>query len=110
MTKTQMARSRYAVSRPLSRLLGADMTVVAKLAAAVVTVFAATLFATTLGAQSIPRIPFEKYTLPNGFEVILHQDHTTPMIAVDTWYHVGSGDEKAGHTGFAHLFEQHFLQ
>ncbi len=62
-------------------------------------------FVGTLGAQSIPRIPFEKYTLPNGLEVILHQDHTTPMIAVDTWYHVGSGDEKAGHTGFAHLFE-----
>jgi zinc protease len=61
--------------------------------------------AATTGAQSIPRIPFEKYTLPNGLEVILHQDHTTPMIAVDTWYHVGSGDEKPGHTGFAHLFE-----
>ncbi len=59
----------------------------------------------TLGAQSIPRIAFEKYTLPNGLEVILHQDHTTPVIAVDTWYHVGSGDEKVGHTGFAHLFE-----
>jgi zinc protease len=38
-------------------------------------------------------------------EVILHQDHTTPMIAVNTSYHVGSGDEKASHTGFAHLFE-----
>ncbi len=56
-------------------------------------------------AQSIPRIPFEKYTLPNGLEVILSQDHTAPVIAVDTWYHVGSGDEKPGHTGFAHLFE-----
>ncbi|MES2357721.1 MAG: pitrilysin family protein [Gemmatimonadota bacterium] len=66
---------------------------------------AAVVFAATGGAQSIPRIPFEKYTLPNGLEVILHQDHTTPMIAVDTWYHVGSGDEKPGHTGFAHLFE-----
>ena len=66
---------------------------------------AAVAFATVGGAQSIPRIAFEKYTLPNGLEVILHQDHTTPMIAVDTWYHVGSGDEKAGHTGFAHLFE-----
>jgi len=64
-----------------------------------------TAFSPTLEAQSIPRIPFEKYMLPNGLEVILHQDHTTPMIAVDTWYHVGSGDEKAGHTGFAHLFE-----
>lgn len=58
-----------------------------------------------LGAQSIPRIPFERYTLPNGLQVVLSEDHTTPIIAVDVWYHVGSGDEKAGHTGFAHLFE-----
>ena len=83
-----MVRSRYTAVRLLS-----------------VATAAAVAFATTGGAQSIPRIPFEKYTLPNGLEVILHQDHTTPMIAVDTWYHVGSGDEKPGHTGFAHLFE-----
>ncbi len=50
-------------------------------------------FVTTsaLGAQSIPRIQFEKYKLPNGLEVILHEDHSTPIVAVDTWYHVGSG-------------------
>jgi zinc protease len=58
-----------------------------------------------LGAQSIPRIPFEKYKLANGLEVILHEDHSTPIVAVDTWYHVGSGDELVGRTGFAHLFE-----
>ncbi|MEO6864889.1 MAG: pitrilysin family protein [Gemmatimonadaceae bacterium] len=74
-----------------------------RLSCAVIAVLAAC--SVTLGAQSIPRIAFEKYTLPNGLEVILHQDHTTPVIAVDMWYHVGSGDEKAGHTGFAHLFE-----
>jgi zinc protease len=56
-------------------------------------------------AQVTPRIPFEKYKLPNGLEVILHEDHSTPIIAVDTWYHVGSGDEQVGRTGFAHLFE-----
>jgi zinc protease len=56
-------------------------------------------------AQTIPRITFEKYTLPNGLEVILHEDHSTPIITVDTWYHVGSGDELVGRTGFAHLFE-----
>ena len=60
---------------------------------------------TTLWGQSIPRIPFEKYKLPNGLEVILHEDHSTPIVAVDTWYHVGSGDEQVGRTGFAHLFE-----
>ena len=57
------------------------------------------------GAQVTPRIQFEKYTLPNGLEVILHEDHSTPIVAVDTWYHVGSGDEQVGRTGFAHLFE-----
>jgi zinc protease len=65
----------------------------------------ALLVTTGLGAQSIPRIAFEKYTLPNGLEVILHEDHSTPIVAVDTWYHVGSGDEQVGRTGFAHLFE-----
>jgi zinc protease len=65
----------------------------------------ALLFAGTLAAQTIPRIQFEKYTLPNGLEVILHEDHSTPIVAVDTWYHVGSGDEQVGRTGFAHLFE-----
>jgi zinc protease len=61
--------------------------------------------ASLLTAQVTPRIQFEKYQLPNGLEVILHEDHSTPIVAVDTWYHVGSGDEQVGHTGFAHLFE-----
>ena len=55
--------------------------------------------------SAIPRIQFEKYTLPNGLEVILHEDHSTPIVTVYTWYKVGSGDEKPGRTGFAHLFE-----
>jgi zinc protease len=59
----------------------------------------------SLGAQVTPKIQFEKYKLPNGLEVILHEDHSTPIVAVDTWYHVGSGDEQVGRTGFAHLFE-----
>ena len=56
-------------------------------------------------AGTIPRITFEKYTLPNGLEVILHEDHSVPLVAVNTWYKVGSGDEQKGRTGFAHLFE-----
>jgi zinc protease len=56
-------------------------------------------------AQAVPKIKFEKYTLPNGLEVILHEDHSTPIVTVNTWYKVGSGDEKPGRTGFAHLFE-----
>ena len=56
-------------------------------------------------AGALPRLAFEKYTLPNGLEVILHEDRSVPMVAVNTWYKVGSGDEKVGRTGFAHLFE-----
>ena len=59
----------------------------------------------TASAQAVPKIKFEKYTLPNGLEVILHEDHSTPIVTVNTWYKVGSGDEKPGRTGFAHLFE-----
>ncbi len=53
----------------------------------------------------MPAIAYEKYTLPNGLEVILSEDHSVPLVAVNTWYKVGSGDEVAGRTGFAHLFE-----
>jgi zinc protease len=57
------------------------------------------------GAQAVPRIAYETYTLPNGLQVILHADHSVPIVAVNTWYHVGSADEQPGRTGFAHLFE-----
>ncbi|MBI3790458.1 MAG: insulinase family protein [Gemmatimonadetes bacterium] len=50
-------------------------------------------------------IPHERYTLPNGLTVVLAEDHTVPRVAVDVWYHVGSKNEKAGRTGFAHMFE-----
>jgi len=58
----------------------------------------------------LPQIPFEKLTLPNGLEVILHEDHRTPEVAVDVWYKVGSRDEAPAHTGFAHLFEHIMFQ
>ena len=50
-------------------------------------------------------VPFEKLTLSNGMDVILHEDHSIPLVAVNVWYHVGSKDEEVGRTGFAHLFE-----
>jgi zinc protease len=50
-------------------------------------------------------IPFAKRTLANGLDVIVHEDHRLPMVAVNVWYHVGSKDERPGRTGFAHLFE-----
>jgi zinc protease len=62
------------------------------------------------GNDSIPKIPFEKYTLPNGMDVILHEDHSTPIVGVNIWYHVGSKNEQPGRTGFAHLFEHMMFQ
>ena len=56
-------------------------------------------------AQSKINIPFEAYTLPNGLNVVLSIDRTTPTVAVNLWYHVGSKNEMPGRTGFAHLFE-----
>ncbi len=56
-------------------------------------------------APEVPRLTFEKYTLPNGLQVILHVDRKLPMVHVNSWYHVGSKNERAGRTGFAHLFE-----
>ncbi len=76
-------------------------------------VFAALLLAAAPArAQQTPasggndiRIPYERVTLKNGLEVLLSPDHSTPQVAVDIWYHVGSKNELPGHTGFAHMFE-----
>lgn len=54
-------------------------------------------------------IPHETFTLENGLTVIVHEDHSVPVVAVNTWYHVGSRNEKRGKTGFAHLFEHFFF-
>jgi len=59
----------------------------------------------SLAAQNAINIPFETYTLPNGLAVVLSTDRTTPTVAVNIWYHVGSKNELPGRTGFAHLFE-----
>ncbi|RYE03871.1 MAG: insulinase family protein [Sphingomonadales bacterium] len=53
----------------------------------------------------IVEIPHEKIVLANGLTVIVHEDHNTPVVSVGMWYHVGSGNETAGRTGLAHLFE-----
>src|SRR5437868_8963456 len=56
-------------------------------------------------SNPLPQIKFEKYTLKNGLDVILHEDHRLPLVAVNIWYHVGPANERPGRTGFAHLFE-----
>ncbi len=59
---------------------------------------------TTPKAKEID-VPYEKFVLDNGLTVIVHEDHKAPIVAINTWYHVGSKNEKLGKTGFAHLFE-----
>src|SRR5829696_4547458 len=89
--------------RPMSRL--------ALLAAA--TFLTAPSFAAAPPGPSVPiptlvkqvTIPHSSFRLPNGLTVIVHEDHKAPVVAVSTWYNVGSKDEPKGKTGFAHLFE-----
>jgi zinc protease len=79
----------------------------------------ATAFLTAAGVQAAApkadkppmiQLDFEKYTLPNGLDVILRRDPSVPMVAVNLWYHVGPANETKGLTGFAHLFEHMMFQ
>jgi zinc protease len=80
-----------------------------KLTSLFVLLSALTLVAQTPAAD-IPKLDIEKYTLPNGLEVILSEDHRVPLVGVDLWYHVGPANEPPGRTGFAHLFEHMMFQ
>jgi hypothetical protein len=62
-------------------------------------------FAGNAAASATPDIPYTRFTLPNGLTVVVSEDHKAPIVAVSVWYHVGSGYEPEGKTGFAHLFE-----
>ena len=73
------------------------------LAAGLMTVMGAA--AASPSTDTIPDIPYTRFQLPNGLTVVVHEDHKAPVVAVSIWYHVGSADEPAGKTGFAHLFE-----
>jgi zinc protease len=64
----------------------------------------------TGGPTAVPQVTFEKYTLPNGLQVILHVDRKLPVVHVNQWFHVGSKNEKLNRTGFAHLFEHMMFQ
>ena len=65
---------------------------------------------TPKGNQTDFSIDYEKYTLDNGLDVILHTDYSDPIVSVAIAYHVGSNREKPGRTGFAHLFEHIMFQ
>src|SRR5262245_8653786 len=59
-----------------------------------------------VGQTTAPlQVNYTQFTLPNGLRVILHEDHSVPVVSVNVWYHVGSARERTGRTGFAHLFE-----
>lgn len=82
----------------------------AALAVALAGALAGAAYAPAAHAASAPAaaavdIPYQTFTLPNGLRVVVHTDRKAPIVAVNVWYHVGSKDEPAGRTGFAHLFE-----
>src|SRR5687767_5256289 len=74
------------------------------------------LFAQTKLVEKVTRkgneivIPYEKYVLPNGLTLIIHEDHSDPVVHVDVTYHVGSAREEIGKSGFAHFFEHMMFQ
>jgi len=78
------------------RVIGAVMVALA---------MAASASAQTPASPPKIELQYTQFTLPNGLRVILHEDHSIPMVSVNMWYHVGSARERAGRTGFAHLFE-----
>jgi zinc protease len=63
------------------------------------------LVAPVYGQSPTLQVPYRLFKLANGLTVILHRDTSVPIVGVNVWYHVGSANEKAGRTGFAHLFE-----
>jgi zinc protease len=63
------------------------------------------LLATAAGAAERLEVPYSTFRLANGLAVVVHEDHSVPIVAVNTWYHVGSSREQPGRTGLAHLFE-----
>lgn len=71
---------------------------------------ALTLVPAITHAQTAPPIKYETFTLDNGLRFIVHEDHSTPIVAVDVWYDVGSANEALGRSGFAHLFEHMLFQ
>ncbi|HET7845483.1 MAG TPA: pitrilysin family protein [Xanthomonadales bacterium] len=80
-----------------------------KLRSLAVAVVLATPIVPALAAAPVD-IPFERFQLPNGLTVVVHEDHKAPIVSVSVWYHVGSKDERPGRTGFAHLFEHLMFQ
>ncbi|MEP6787949.1 MAG: pitrilysin family protein, partial [Acidobacteriota bacterium] len=73
-------------------------------------VIAVSMTVGAFGQAKLPPINVKEYKLKNGLTVLMHQDKSTPIVAVNMWYHVGSKNEAPGRTGFAHLFEHMMFQ
>jgi zinc protease len=91
-----MRYGRPTVVSLIALVLAATGSVVAERAAAPTT---------PAGIGTLPELTYTRFTLPNGLRVVFHEDHSTPVVAVNVWYHVGSVNESVGRTGLAHLFE-----
>lgn len=83
------------------------LSVITALRAGLVLVFVVVVFEHPLAQGTIypPKLAYEMTVLPNGLTVVLSEDHSTPIVHSQLWYHVGSKNERPGRTGFAHLFE-----
>jgi len=104
--RNKLTSSAVSVFAVLALLVGNQMCAAAQSAAAAAPAVHKKAPAATAGVDiPIPDIKYTKFVLSNGLTVLVHEDHKAPIVAVNTWYHVGSKNEKPGKTGFAHLFE-----
>ncbi|MFL6230763.1 MAG: M16 family metallopeptidase [Pyrinomonadaceae bacterium] len=94
-----LAAAMLAPSAALAQRTGAQKSTTAKTAAA-----------SNDAGGALPAIKYDEFRLANGLRVILHEDHSTPIVGVNIWYHVGSKNETPGKTGYAHLFEHMMFQ
>ena len=94
--------------KPLALLIAGLLTVAAGAAPALTAAEVAS--AMSAASEQIPALAYQRFTLPNGLTVVVHEDHKAPVVAVSIWYHVGSSYEPKGKTGFAHLFEHLMFQ
>jgi zinc protease len=95
--------------KPLALLIAGLLTLIGGTPLALASPEMAAAVATTAAPQ-IPKLAYDRFVLPNGLTVVVHEDHKAPVVAVSIWYHVGSSYEPKGKTGFAHLFEHLMFQ
>jgi len=98
------------VTKALKRGFRVQGSGVSVLACVLALALAAAPAAAQQPAPAAGRIAYETYALPNGLTVVLSEDHTAPVVTVNVWYHVGSGNERVRRSGFAHLFEHMMFQ